>query len=113
MIDISENNLKIVLGILQQFVPHCEVRVFGSRYKWSAKKYSDLDLIIVGKEKIYWEIISDIKEAFQESDLTFRVDIMDWNDIEESFKEDILKSGYEVIFPIKKDLEKEIEYITV
>lgn len=98
MIDISEKNLKIVLDILKQFVPSCEVRVFGSRYKGNAKKYSDLDLVIVGSEKINWEIISDIKEAFQESDLTFRVDVIDWNDIEDYFREIIIKSGYEVIF---------------
>lgn len=101
MIDISENNLKIVLDILKDFVPDCEVRVFGSRYKGNAKKYSDLDLAIVSKDNLDWEIIADMKEEFQESDLTFRVDVLDWNNIEDNFKNIILESGYEVIFPNK------------
>lgn len=104
MIDISEKNLKIVLDILKQFVPNSEVRVFGSRYKMTAKKYSDLDLVILEKEKIDWRIIEDIKEAFQESDLTFRVDVIDWNNIEEYFRKIILESGYEVIY--NKDFAK-------
>ena len=98
MIDISESNLKIILDIIKKFVPDCEVRAFGSRYKWTAKDYSDLDLVIVGKEKLNWEIIPDMKEAFQESDLTFRVDVIDWYDIEEDFRSVILENGYEVIF---------------
>lgn len=104
MIDISKKNLKIVLDILKKFVPDNEVRVFGSRYKWTSKKYSDLDLTIVGKEKMDWKLIYDLREAFQESDLNFRVDINDWNDIEEYFKQIILDSGYEVIFtPVIKE----------
>ena len=101
MIDISSENLKIVLDILKDFVPDYEVRVFGSRYKHTAKKYSDLDLAIAANNETYWEIIPDLKDAFQESDLPFRVDVIDWNRTEESFKEAILKSGYEVIFPFK------------
>lgn len=79
------------------YLPETEVRVFGSRYKGNAKKYSDLDLAIVSKNDIYWETIADIKDEFQESDLPFRVDIIDWNNIEDSFKETIIKSGYEVL----------------
>lgn len=98
MIDISQSNFNIVLDILKKFVPDCEVRVFGSRYKWTAKTYSDLDLAIVGKDKLDWELISDLREAFQESDLTFRVDVLDWYSIEESFRNVILESGYEILF---------------
>lgn len=96
MIDVTENELKIVLEILNKYVPNCEVRVFGSRYKWNARKYSDLDLVIVGKKKLDWKLIFDIKEAFQESELIFRVDVLDWNTITEEFKR-VIEDGYEVI----------------
>lgn len=96
MIDITKEQLKIVLDILNKFVPNSEVRVFGSRIKGNAKKYSDLDLAIVQNDKLSWKVIADIKEAFQESNLTFRVDVLDWNSISDEFKK-VIESGYEVI----------------
>jgi predicted nucleotidyltransferase len=59
---ITAIHLKIVLSILKQFVPNCEVRVFGSRCNGNVKEYSDLDLAIVGKEKIDWNILADTKK---------------------------------------------------
>jgi len=97
MINVSEIQLRVVLDIIKKYVPHCEVRAFGSRYKWTAKVYSDLDLSIVGEDKLDWIMLEDIKEAFQESDLSFRVDILDWNAISPEFKK-VIEQGYEVIY---------------
>lgn len=97
MINVSEGQLKIILDIIREFVPHCEVRAFGSRYKWTAKVYSDLDLSIAGEDKLDWTLMENIHEAFQESDLPFRVDILDWNAISPEFKK-VIEQGYEVIY---------------
>ncbi|OLN33204.1 nucleotidyltransferase family protein [Desulfosporosinus metallidurans] len=97
MISVSEGQLKIILDIIREFVPHCEVRAFGSRYKWTAKVYSDLDLSIEGEDKLDWTLMENIQEAFQESDLPFRVDILDWNAISPEFKK-VIEQGYEVIY---------------
>lgn len=98
MIDISKDNLEIVLSILKKFVPNSEIRVFGSRYNGTSKKYSDLDIAIVSDKELDWELISDIKESFQDSDITFRVDVLDWNTTEDYFKKIIIDKGYESIF---------------
>lgn len=103
MIDVSDKYLKIILDILGRFIPECEVRVFGSRCKGKAKKYSDLDLAIVGKEKIDTNKIIEIKDAFEESDLPYRVDVLDWNAISENFKK-IINEKYEVIQKAKNNL---------
>ena len=84
-------------------MPHCEVRVFGSRYKWTAKDYSDLDLVIIGNKKLDKKVIYDIKEAFSESDLPIRVDVLDWYTISDEFKQ-IINQGYEVIQKKEKQL---------
>ncbi len=47
LIDIREDHWDIVQGILQKYVPQYEVWAFGSRAKWTAKQYSDLDLAII------------------------------------------------------------------
>lgn len=96
MINVSPSHLEIVKKILQKYVPGCEVRVFGSRLKEKIKKYSDLDLAIVGKEKLSGDIIYSLKENFQESDLPFRVDVLDWNSISPEFKA-VINKEYEVL----------------
>lgn len=96
MISITEEEYKIIREILKRFAPDSEVRVFGSRYKGNHKKYSDLDIAIVSKEGLDFRTLYDIKEAFQESELNFRVDVLDWNSISEEFKK-VIEKGYEVI----------------
>lgn len=96
MIDLTQEQLSIVLEILNKFVPDYEVRVFGSRYKGNAKKYSDLDLVIINNEKLKWNVIADIREAFEESELPFRVDIIEWENVSEEFRK-VIESGFEVI----------------
>ena len=96
MIDVSAEQLNVILNILKQHVPGYEVRAFGSRHNWTAKDYSDLDLAVVGETKLDWKIISNLKEAFEESDLPFRVDVLDWHAIPPKFR-DVIAAGFEVI----------------
>ena len=97
MIDVSPNHLDIVLCILAKYVPECEVRVFGSRFTGTAKLYSDLDIALVGHEKLDWRVMAAIKEEFQESELPFRVDILDWYNTSAEFRKVIAESGYKVM----------------
>lgn len=87
LLDIEIKHLGIVKKILKQFVPFKEVWAYGSRVKWTAGHKSDLDIVIFDPEK---EQIFSLKEAFEESDLPFSVDIMNWNNIPESFQKNIL-----------------------
>ncbi len=96
MIDVSAEQLNIILNILKQNMPGYEVRAFGSRHKWTAKDYSDLDLAVVGETKLDWKIISNLKEAFEESNLPFRVEVLDWHAISPEFRA-LIEAGYEVI----------------
>ena len=96
LIDLSPNYLATVERILAEHVPECEVRAFGSRASWTAKDYSDLDLAIVCAGPVDWRTLSRLKEAFEESDLPMRVDVLDWHAISESFREAI-KQEYVVL----------------
>ncbi len=104
MIDVTPEQLEIILSIVSQFFPDCEVRAFGSRYNGKAKHYSDLDLALVGQGRLDWRRLAELKEAFQESDLSFRVALLDWNAISAEFRNVIETSGYEVISGIVEKL---------
>ncbi|MEY4468057.1 MAG: hypothetical protein RIR21_1850 [Pseudomonadota bacterium] len=87
LIDISPENWRIVRDILQRYVPDCEVWAFGSRAKWTAKEFSDLDIAIIGDKPLSIALTADLREAFQESALPFKIDIVDWANITPSFQQ--------------------------
>ena len=91
-VDLNPNYLATVERILAEHVPECEVRAFGSRATWTAKDYSDLDLAVVGEGPLHWRKLSRLKEAFEESSLPMRVDVLDWHSISESFHREIERS---------------------
>lgn len=82
--------------ILRKYFPDAQIRVFGSRYKHTHKPYSDIDIAIVEKEKIDLLTYTKVKEELEESNLKYRVDLLDWNSISEDFKK-IIEEGYETI----------------
>jgi predicted nucleotidyltransferase len=89
MLDISPEHLEIVKTILSDFVPGCEVRAFGSRCNGTAKKYSDLDLCLCSNEKLDWKLLANLKDALMESDLPFRIDLLDYHRVPEHFRGNI------------------------
>jgi predicted nucleotidyltransferase len=63
-----------------------EVRAFGSRVSGMAKPYSDLDLVIMGEHKMDAKTLMNLNEDFADSDIPFRVEILDWHDITNEFR---------------------------
>jgi predicted nucleotidyltransferase len=77
-LDLQSDDLETVRAILRRCVPEREVRAFGSRVGGSVKRFSDLDLAIMGDEPLPLTVLADLREAFDESDLPFRVDLVEW-----------------------------------
>ena len=87
-LDLSSNQKKIILELLKKYIPGTEVWAYGSRTKQTAKPYSDLDMVafISQDEKDH---ISNLREAFEDSNLPFRVDVFIWDEVPESFHKNI------------------------
>ena len=92
-LDLRPDHWAIVRDALRRHVPDREVLAFGSRATWTAKDYSDLDLAIMGEEPLSLRASSALDEALVDSDLPFRVDIVDWARIDDSFREIIRRNG--------------------
>lgn len=105
MIDLDDKYLQDVKAILKEHVPDCEVRAYGSRVRDKARKYSDLDLAIVGTEKIDRRKIIAIKEAFAESNLPIMVDVLDVLNISDEFR-NVIEKEYEVVQKPSRQPEK-------
>jgi len=86
MIDLAPEHLATVKALLARHVPECAVCAFGSRVKGNAKPYSDLDLAITGTARLAPGRLAALREAFMESDLPMRVDVVDWHAVSDTFR---------------------------
>lgn len=58
---------------------------FGSRARGSAKPWSDLDLVIEGPTPLPLPALARLAEAFDESDLPWKVDLVDRAGLDPAF----------------------------
>jgi len=90
MINMGPHQRLMIETILNHHIPNVEVRAFGSRVSGNAKPYSDLDLVVRGSEKLPLAVLYRLRNEFEESDIPFRIDILDWNRLSPEFKHAIL-----------------------
>jgi predicted nucleotidyltransferase len=77
-IDMGAALLRQVQDILEEFAPTCEIWAFGSRVRKGAKPFADLDLAIISPDGTQVRQLALLASAFEESDLPFKVDLLDW-----------------------------------
>jgi predicted nucleotidyltransferase len=86
-IDLSEAELTIVQTILGAHLPpSVQAYVFGSRATTTARRYSDLDLALEAERPLSLDVLADIAEALSESDLPYKVDVIDLRSIDQAFR---------------------------
>lgn len=88
-LDLTDTQYNEILSLLEHYLPNTEVWVYGSRVKSAAKPYSDLDLIAFSSNDQRSAVIN-LKEAFEESSLPFRIDFFVWNEVPEQFHKNIM-----------------------
>ncbi len=104
-IDIRPDHAAMVRDILAARLPEgVRVWAFGSRAKWLAKPYSDLDLALEAAEPLPDDLVADLKDEFRESDLPWKVDVLDLNAIAPSFRALIDEDRVE--FSLQEELRK-------
>lgn len=86
-IEITQRHWDIVRAILARQLAGYEVWAFGSRARHTAKPYSDLDLVVITNQPLSLNELAPINEAFEESDLPWKVDLVDWATTSELFRE--------------------------
>ena len=94
-LDITPGQQTLLMQLLQQFLPNIGVWAFGSRVKGNARPTSDLDLVVFANPLQRSQVFA-LQEALEESNLPFRVDLLIWDEIPESFKTNIQRQYIEL-----------------
>ena len=87
-IDITAGQRKTILVLLERHLPGTTAWVYGSRAKWTSRPQSDLDLVVFATPE-QRRGVGNLREAFEESDLPFRVDLFVWDEVPETFRDQI------------------------
>lgn len=85
-LDMEPRHLKMVRAILARYVPHKTVWAYGSRVTWKATEKSDLDCVVFGATETD---IAALREAFDDSDIPFEVQVFAWDALPKDFQENI------------------------
>ena len=85
-IEVSDKDLELLRVILSKYLSGKKVWSYGSRINGNFSKSSDLDCIAFNATEAE---IGNAIEAFENSDLPFEVQLLRWEDIPDSFRQNI------------------------
>ncbi|GHU16135.1 hypothetical protein FACS189441_8240 [Betaproteobacteria bacterium] len=89
---LTSEQCAILQGLLGDYLPGSAAWIYGSRVNGHATARSDLDMVVFASADQRRQI-SDLREALEESNLPFRVDLFSWDEAPESFKANIEKES--------------------
>ena len=97
-LDMQPQHLALLRELLQQHLPHAEVWAYGSRVNGNGHEASDLDLVVRQPLDLKQETpqLGEMREAFIESNLPIRVEVVDWARVPASFHREI-EQAYVVV----------------
>lgn len=81
---ISKTQLDTIYGIIGLY-PSMDFFAYGSRVNGNFSPNSDLDIIVRSASEISYDILDELNEKFDQSDLPFIVHISDYHKLDDGF----------------------------
>lgn len=80
---------KEVLRVIGTYLDLKKYKVFffGSRVLGKGSERSDIDIGIEGPEAVPWKAMMEIKEAFEEMPILYKIDVVDFKSVSKEFYE--------------------------
>jgi predicted nucleotidyltransferase len=90
---ISEGDAARLPALLNVIPRSIQVIAFGSRVTGRSRPFSDLDLCLKGTPNLSDSQLAEIREKFQLSDLSIKVDLVRYEDLPLSFQAEVDRAG--------------------
>lgn len=91
MVDLEDKYRRAIRRIVSQHVPDSQVYLVGSRANGPAKRYSDVDLLIVDRPPLTVAQRAMLTAEFEESDIPYKVDILAWSELTPEFRDSLVR----------------------
>ena len=93
MIDLDVKTRRQLQCILGRYLPGAEVRLVGSRARSGAKRQADIDLLVMRSTPLLPRERALLNTALEESDIPFKVDVLEWELLSKDFRLHLLEGG--------------------
>lgn len=90
---VSAAERELVVRLIRSLLPNARILAFGSRVRGEAKRYSDLDLAIDAGAPVSFERLAQLGERFAESELPYKIDLIDLNGVTDDFRGHVLATA--------------------
>jgi predicted nucleotidyltransferase len=92
---VQSNDLKTAQRIVLDGLKDYQVKVylFGSQATGKFHPTSDIDIAVLPLEPLPRQVLSHIREALDESNIVRTVDLVDLSEVDEPFKDRVLREG--------------------
>lgn len=92
---MSEWVLDEVKAILKEHLASCDVQyyLFGSWARGEQRGSSDIDIVINYEEELPRGLLADLREAFEQSTIPYRIDLVELPRTDLSFQEKVLQEA--------------------
>jgi type I restriction enzyme S subunit len=97
MIDLDSETRNKVEVLIRRFLPNDEVRLVGSRARAGAKRHADIDLLVMRSRPLTLRERALLGTAFEESDIPFKVDVIEWSSLSPDFRRRLMESDAPVL----------------
>ncbi len=82
-----------IIGVLSVLFSDAKIYLYGSRAKGTHNAFSDIDVAIDAKEAIPLYAINEAKSMLAETNILYKIDVVDIHNIPQVLKDRILKEG--------------------
>lgn len=84
-LDLKDKYVAFIIETVHNILPDAEIFIYGSRTQGKAREYSDVDIALKGKSVIPFLELMKLKGVFENSTFPYEVDIVDINNLSETF----------------------------
>jgi len=91
---LDDTIISIIRNIVRARLPDQSYKafIFGSRATGKSRRYSDIDVGILGPEKVPGAHLTDIEQALDDSDIPYRTDVIDFTNVSDIFKQNAMRN---------------------
>lgn len=84
-----------IINIIRTYLKENSVDIilFGSRAEGNASNVSDFDIALRSKTEINDSILNNIKEKLENSNIPYKIDLVDYNKVTDALRESIDRTG--------------------
>jgi uncharacterized protein len=93
VIDLSPDVRDRVLDILHKHLSGLPIYLVGSRARGPAKRFADIDLLLMNDQPLAPEERANLRYDFEESDIPYKVDLLEWVGLSTSFRFRLLQEA--------------------